>query len=140
MLKQYIQLLCYIKNQHLHRPQDLAFNNFTTDHVHHWRLIVEEYSPTIYFVKGVHNIIADRLSRVPRQDAHVPEIIETCFLMETEHSPFDFAIIAQLKRITKNYNKLSITFQWNTSCTFTMNNSSFISTTKLLFQSKLEQD
>ena len=73
----------------------LTFNNFTMDLFRHWRLIVEEYSPTLYYVKGVHNIIADMLYRVPQQDALVPEIIETCFLMETEHFPLAFAIIAQ---------------------------------------------
>jgi len=56
---------------------------------------VEEHSPTIYYVKGEHNIIAKMLSRVPQQDALVPEIVETCFLMDTEHFPLAFAIIAQ---------------------------------------------
>jgi len=65
--------------------KNLTFNNFTMDHVRCWRLIVEEYSPTIYYVKGVYNIMADMLSRVPQQDAPVPEIIESFFLMEIEH-------------------------------------------------------
>jgi len=71
------------------------------DHVRCWRLIVEEYSPTIFYVKGVHNIIANILSRVPQQDAPVPEIIETCFLMETENFPLAFAIIAQAQAYDK---------------------------------------
>jgi len=35
------------------------------------------------------------LSRVLRQDARVPEIIDTRFIMETEHFALAFAIIAQ---------------------------------------------
>jgi len=58
-------------------------------------LIVEKYSPTIFNVKGVHNIITGMLSRVPHQDLPLPEIIETCFLLETEHFPLTFSIIAQ---------------------------------------------
>ena len=81
----------------------------------HWRLIVEEYSPTLYYVKGVHNIIADMLYRVPQQDALVPEIIETCFLMETEHFPLAFAIIAQAqaddKKLQETLNQFPIEFK-----------------------------
>jgi len=95
--------------------KNLTFNNFTMDRVRRWRLIVEEYSPTIYYVKGVHNIIADMLSRVPRQDAPVPTIIETCFLMETEHFPLAFAIIAQAqaddKKLQKTLNQLPMEYK-----------------------------
>jgi len=67
------------------------------------------------------------LSQVPQQDAPVPEIIETCFLMETEHFPLAFAIIEQAQADDKNYKILSINSQSNTNNTFTMSNSSFIS-------------
>jgi len=29
----------------------LTFNNYMMDHVYHWRLVVEEYSPKIYYFK-----------------------------------------------------------------------------------------
>jgi len=71
------------------------FNNFTSDHVHHWWLIVEEYSPTIYYIKRVHNIITNILSRVPQRDTSEPEVIESCLFIETEHFPLACVIIAQ---------------------------------------------
>jgi len=49
----------------------------------------------VIYVKGVHSIIANTLSRVHHQDSTMPENIETCFLMETEHFPLAFTIIAQ---------------------------------------------
>jgi len=57
------------------------FNNFRTDCFCHWRLIAEEYSPTIYYAKGY--------------TTSLPTTIETCVLMEAEQLPLAFAIIAQ---------------------------------------------
>jgi hypothetical protein len=79
------------------------------------------------------------LSRVPQQDAPVPEIIETCFFMETEHFLIDFAIIAQAQADNKNSKKRSINSQWNTNNAFTMSNSSFISRTRLCSQSNFSK-
>ncbi len=31
----------------------------TSDIVHHWRLILEEYAPKIIYIKGIHNTVAD---------------------------------------------------------------------------------
>jgi hypothetical protein len=45
------------------------------------------------------------LSRVPQQDAPVPENIETCFLMEAEHFPLAYAIIAQAQAENKKIQK-----------------------------------
>jgi hypothetical protein len=42
----------------------LTYKNFNTERVLRWRLIIEEYGPEFYYVKGSKNIVADALSRV----------------------------------------------------------------------------
>jgi hypothetical protein len=46
--------------------KNLTFLNFTTNHVTHWWLIVEEYGPNIVYLPSKCNIIADDLSRLPK--------------------------------------------------------------------------
>ena len=72
--------------------KNFTLNNFTTDCVCLWRFNVEEYSPTIYYIKVVHNIIAYAFLN-SLTNSHVPEKIETCFLMETENFPLAFVIV-----------------------------------------------
>ena len=45
--------------------KNLACRNFNTDRLLRWRLILEEYSPDIEYIKGEKNIAADALSRLP---------------------------------------------------------------------------
>ncbi len=35
----------------------------TSDRVYRWRLLLEEYGPEIVYIKGIHNTIADAISR-----------------------------------------------------------------------------
>jgi len=44
--------------------KNLTFNNFNTDRVMRWRLIIEEYGPELHYIKGEHNVVADALSRL----------------------------------------------------------------------------
>jgi transposase InsO family protein len=44
--------------------QNLTWKNFNTERVMRWRLILEEYGPTLKYIKGEHNIVADALSRM----------------------------------------------------------------------------
>ena len=34
----------------------------TSDRVYHWRLLLEDYGPTIVYIKGIHNTVADAIS------------------------------------------------------------------------------
>ncbi len=36
----------------------------TSDRVYRWRLLLEEYAPDIVYIKGVHNTVADAISRL----------------------------------------------------------------------------
>ena len=40
-------------------------NNFNTDRVLWWRIILEEYGPDIEYIQGANNIAAYALSRLP---------------------------------------------------------------------------
>ena len=48
--------------------KNLTFENLTTQRNLRWRCFVEEYSPTIKYIEGPKNVVADALSRVPRVD------------------------------------------------------------------------
>jgi len=36
----------------------------TSDRVYRWRLLLEEYGPEIVYIKGIHNTVADAISRL----------------------------------------------------------------------------
>ena len=36
----------------------------TCDRVYRWRLLLEEYGPVIVYIKGIHNTVADAISRL----------------------------------------------------------------------------
>ena len=43
----------------------------TSDRVYRWRLLLEEYCPEIIYIKGIHNTVADAISRldtIPQRD------------------------------------------------------------------------
>ena len=44
---------------------DLTYKTLTTQHVLHWCLFIEEFHPTFHYFKGVDNVVADALSRLP---------------------------------------------------------------------------
>ena len=48
----------------------------SSDRVHRWRLILEEYGPEINLIKGIHNTIADAIARLdfPPKANHVQEM------------------------------------------------------------------
>ena len=45
----------------------------TSDRVHRWRLILEEYGPEIVYIKGIHNTVADAISRLNFDSRDIPK-------------------------------------------------------------------
>ena len=52
------QLMVYTDHKNL--IQDAL--GLTSDQVYHWRLLLEEYGPTIMYIKGIHNTVSDAIS------------------------------------------------------------------------------
>ena len=52
------QIKVYINHKYLIYP------SFNTERVMRWRLILEEFSPELVYIKGSNDIVADALSRV----------------------------------------------------------------------------
>ena len=49
-----------VYTDHKNLKQDAL--GLTSDRVYHWRLLLEEYGPTIVYVKGIHNTVPDAIS------------------------------------------------------------------------------
>ena len=45
----------------------------TSNRVYRWRLILEEYGPEIVYIKGIHNTVADAISRLDFLPTAEPE-------------------------------------------------------------------
>lgn len=63
-LKEYKNILVGQKIIISTNHKNLTFNCFYCDRVMHWRLPVKKYGPTICYVKGSHNVVADTLSHL----------------------------------------------------------------------------
>ncbi len=55
----------------------------TLDHVYQWRLLLEEYGPKIVYIKGIHNTIADAISRL-EYDPSVNQTAENYHMMKVK--------------------------------------------------------
>jgi len=45
----------------------------SSDRVYRWRLLLEEYGPEIVYIKGIHNTVADAISRLEYDPAANPD-------------------------------------------------------------------
>ncbi len=53
------------------------------DRVYQWRLLLEEYEPKIVYIKGIHNTIADTISRL-EYDSSVNQTAENYHMMKVK--------------------------------------------------------
>jgi hypothetical protein len=62
--------------------ENLTYKHFNSDRVMRWLLFIEEYAPNLQYIKGVHNVVADALSRLPfTDDGYVEEALVTIKIM-----------------------------------------------------------
>ena len=59
---------------------NLTYKNFNTDRVLRWRMVLEEYSPELIYIKGTKNIVADALSRLDNGEYEPKSPQEELFL------------------------------------------------------------
>jgi hypothetical protein len=69
----------------------------TTSRVYQWRLLLEEYAPEIVYIKGIHNTVANAISRLE----YKPEI-----------NPIDEQIFANLRLPSKGHCWKGFTVLW----------------------------
>ena len=88
--------------------KNLTYVNFNTERVMRWRLIIEEYSPELIYVKGETNIVADALSRLDLatsdtspSDMHDMQYLADNFSLEDDDL-LDDAYPLQYKLIAKH--------------------------------------
>ncbi len=59
--------------------------DLTSDRVYQWRLLLEEYGPETVYVKGIHNIVADVISRL-LYDPSVNQTAESYYTTKVRNS------------------------------------------------------
>ena len=88
--------------------ENLTYKNFNSDRVMRWRLFIEEYSPDLKYIKGEENVVADALSRLPKELAKLPQddtpldnskeaFYATMDCLTKDHQPFDFHPVSYAK-------------------------------------------
>ena len=73
--------------------KNLTFDTLKTQRVLHWRNKVEEFSPTLHYIEGPRNILADNLSWLnhlitPTQIAEGKSLIEPTVVLNDEDNMY----------------------------------------------------
>ena len=67
ILKEFKNILLGHKIQVFTDHENLTYKHFNTERVMRWRLILEEFGPTLTHIPGKDNVVADALSQLPIQ-------------------------------------------------------------------------
>ena len=86
-LKKYHNILLGHKIEVLTDHKNLVYKRFNTERVMCWRLILEEFGPTLTYIKGENNVVADTLSRL---DLTKEEFYSDAFPGNKDDSPEEF--------------------------------------------------
>ena len=87
--------------------KNLTYKNFNTECIMRWRLLMEEFGPTIEYIKGPKNIVANVLSRLDLilSPSNVQDIAD-CYGLDKDDLPSDaFLITYQLINRKQNNDK-----------------------------------
>ena len=71
-----------------------------------WRLLLEEYGPKIEYIKGPKNVVADALSRLPRQGDIVEDVEAVQKIKEKQEK--DRSLRKKMRQNPKDYTKVVI--------------------------------
>ena len=74
------QVKVYTDHQNLMRDA----LGLSSDRVYRWRLIIEEYGPEIVYIKGIHNTVADAISRLDYTPVKHDEPLQVVFANRSE--------------------------------------------------------
>ena len=74
------QVKVYTDHQNLMRDA----LGLSSDRVYRWRLIIEEYGPEIVYIKGIHNTVADAISRLDYTPVKHDEPLQIVFANRSE--------------------------------------------------------
>jgi hypothetical protein len=69
-----------VYNDHKNLIRDVL--GLKSDRVYQFRLLLEEYGPKIVYIKGIHNTIADAISRL-EYDVSTEQLIQKAFIIRT---------------------------------------------------------
>jgi hypothetical protein len=67
----------------------LTHKNFNTKHVMQWHLIIEEFKPTMEYIKGPKNIVADTLSHLEMTSDMESLDMADCYGLDFDDLPYD---------------------------------------------------
>ena len=87
--------------------KNLTYNNFNMERIMRWQLLIEEFGPTIEYIKGPKNIVADALSRLHLVSlpSHIQDLTN-CYGLDKDDLPSDtFLITYQLINHEQNKDK-----------------------------------
>ena len=87
--------------------KNLTYKNFNTEHIMRWWLLIEEFGPTIKYIKGPKNIVAEALSRLNLVSLPSDlQDIADCYGLDKDDLPSDaFPITYQLINHKQNKDK-----------------------------------
>ena len=74
--------------------------NFNTQHVIHWRMVIEDFAPELVYIPGTTNVVADAISHLETSDT----IELNTFDLIKEHDIFVFANFMASTKIDKQTN------------------------------------
>jgi hypothetical protein len=86
-LKEYRNILLGHEIEVFTDHKNLVYKHFNTERVMRWRLILEEFGPTLTYIKGKNNVIADTLSQL---DLTEEEFSSDAFAGDQDDSPEEF--------------------------------------------------
>ena len=91
--------------------KNLTYNNFNTEHVMRWWLLIEEFGPTIEYIKGPKNIIDNALSRIDLVSSPSDlQDMADCYGLDKDDLPSNaFLITYQLINHEQNKDKTLLT-------------------------------